>query len=193
MFHFYSYSQIVCEDCLAFMIVCVTKTIQSVLQAHSGQYMTVNYSLNMYKLFVCWSCWRGWLPQPLYIVHTSDDFSSCPEEHESKIGGQEHAVRIRGTNLAGPEKKWASVWLKIIFLSSLSCWGFPCVMCLQSEQQNVPLHLAGPHQPTISACSHQVVCVTTWQGSPRKPIGFLPSKAGWRIEDWPQQTTVIES
>lgn len=49
----YSYSQIVCKDCLAFMIVSVTKAIQSVLQAHSRQYMTGNYTLNMYKLFVC--------------------------------------------------------------------------------------------------------------------------------------------
>lgn len=58
MFSFNSYSQIVCEDSLAFMIMSVTKAIQSPLQAHSGQYVTGNYILSMYKLFICCNC-RG--------------------------------------------------------------------------------------------------------------------------------------
>lgn len=105
MFYFFSYSQIVDEDSLAFMIVSVTKVIQSPLQAHSGQYVTGNYSLSMYKLFVCCNCWGGWLPQPHYIVPRLDDFSNCPGgAHGSKIGGEEQAVRLRGISQADPEK-----------------------------------------------------------------------------------------
>lgn len=192
MFHFYSYSQIVCEDCLAFMIVCVTKTIQSVLQAHSGQYMTGNYSLNMYKLFVCWSCWRGWLPQPCYIVHTPDDFSNCPEEHESKIGGQEHAVWIRGTNLAGPEKSEQVFDLKLFFCPHIHAEGF-CISCACS-QNNKMFHFIWMVLTTNHLCMFSPGCLRNYlRNCPRKPIGFFPSKVGWRIKDWPQQITVIES
>lgn len=60
------------------MIVPVTKVIQSLLQAHSGQYVTGNYSVSMYRLFVSHNCWGGWLPQPHHIVPRLEGFSSCP-------------------------------------------------------------------------------------------------------------------
>lgn len=60
------------------MIVPVTKVIQSLLRVHSGQYVTGNYSLSMYRLFVSHNCWGGCLPQPHYIVPRLEDFSNCP-------------------------------------------------------------------------------------------------------------------
>lgn len=171
-FYFYSYSQIICEDSLVFMIVPVTKVIQSLLWAHSRHYVTGNYRLSMYKLFVCCNCWGGWLPQAHYIILRLDDFSNCPEGQRRGRTSSEAKQTL---------KNWAIVLesdFKLIFCPRIHA-GSSCFCSSNCKMLCLVLPIPTDCLPRSSAKQ------SAWQlgkGPPRDKVDRFPFNGEWRSQ-----------